>query len=187
MLPIFTLVTPEWNPPGISSLFYFAVRTVRLEAEIYNIKGISQSRRRIANISTKAAISTVRYSCGCIRTCILGTTHISARVSFSRSHMCVCIIPAWIMIHRTRQGVPTRDGSYIQPYRFAKRRKTIVLLLRKNSPFHGVYLCVPFNIKVPCKCTLHFKRCLAILRNCVANTFAIFKRLEINILKTSEF
>lgn len=120
----------------VSSLFYFAARSMRFEAEICNIKGISRSCGRIANIIASLCryIYIVYYSRECLR--VLGITRISAWVSFSQV-MCIFAQFPCVMTHRTPRRVSSRwiMRSYIQPYRFAKRRETIFLLLRKNSCF----------------------------------------------------
>lgn len=103
-----------------------------------------------------AAVSTMRYSRGCLR--VPGTTRISARVSFS-------YVPAQfprVMTHRTRQGVPARDESCDRTFSRIDSRNGAkqYFAIAGNFLFHGVHSRVPFNIKVSRECTLYFKRCL---------------------------
>lgn len=137
---------------------------MRLEAEIYYIKGISQSRGKVA--STKAGIYRRIYAT--ISIVLFARVFTRSR---NYSYLCVSFSQiTYMCLHNSRAN---NDSSNVS--RHADARQIVhsavpncktVLLLWKNFLFHRcnsrtkVHSCVPFNIKVSCKWIPHFKRCL---------------------------
>jgi len=120
-----------------------------------HIKSISQFCGRIANVCTASRIPS--HLCSHIYRVLFTRMFIRSRNYlylcsrlFLTDHMCVFTFPR-IMIHRTRPGVPARDGSWDHTFshidlRNGAKQYFAFYSIAKSFLFHKMYSHVPFNI-----------------------------------------